>query len=109
MVRFARQRSTGTKLMASVRKNSSARTRSASAKRVHSTRQRAEGSTGASGHFAVCVKNDEYRASLELRKLYRVIDDSFAAEHRMVRVIDESGEDYLFPSDYFVRVSLPAS
>jgi hypothetical protein len=42
-----------------------------------------------------------------LRKLYPVLDDEFAAEHGMVRVIDESGEDYLFPSEYFVRVSLP--
>lgn len=109
MVRSARQRSTGTKPIALARKNSSSRNCSASVKPVHSTRKRAEGSPGASGHFAVCVKNDEYPASLELRKLYRVIDDSFAAEHRMVRVIDESGEDYLFPSHYFVRVSLPAS
>ena len=36
-----------------------------------------------------------------------VIDDSFAAEHQMIRIIDESGEDYLYPSSYFVRVELP--
>jgi hypothetical protein len=38
-----------------------------------------------------------------------VLEDAFAAEHGMLRVIDESGEDYLFPSEYFVRVELPAS
>ncbi len=57
--------------------------------------------------FAVCVKNDDYAASLELRKLYPVLDDKFADQHGYVRVIDESAEDYLFPQEYFVRLSLP--
>jgi hypothetical protein len=57
--------------------------------------------------FAVCVKNDGYEVSLELRKLYEVLDDAFADEHGMIRVIDESGEDYLFSQKYFVRVELP--
>jgi hypothetical protein len=57
--------------------------------------------------FAVCVRNDDYPASLELRKLYRVIDDDFAAQHQLIRVIDESGGDYLYPANYFVRVDLP--
>ncbi len=61
----------------------------------------------ADGHFAICVRNDEYPASLELRKLYPVLDDEFASRHGMLRVVDESGEDYLFPSEYFVRVNLP--
>ena len=60
-------------------------------------------------HYAVCVRNDDYPASLELRKLYAVLEDSFAAQHGMVRVIDESGEDYLYPNDFFVRIDLPAS
>lgn len=60
-------------------------------------------------HFAVCVKNNDYRASLELRKLYVVLEDEFAAKHNMLRVIDESGEDYLYPSSYFVLVELPQS
>jgi hypothetical protein len=55
-------------------------------------------------HFAVCVRNCGYRASLELRKLYPVLPDSFADEHQMIRVIDESGEDYLYPAEFFVRV-----
>jgi hypothetical protein len=57
--------------------------------------------------FAICVRNDEYQASLELRKLYPVFEDPFGAEHGMIRVIDESGEDYLFPNEYFVPVQLP--
>ncbi|MDQ3281544.1 MAG: hypothetical protein M3Q69_09035 [Acidobacteriota bacterium] len=60
-------------------------------------------------HYAVCVRNDDYPASLELRKLYPVLEDSFAARHGMVRVIDESGEDYLYPDEFFVHIELPAS
>jgi hypothetical protein len=59
--------------------------------------------------FAVCIKNSGYSASLELRKMYQVLDDSEAAKDDMMRVIDESGEDYLFPSDMFVFIVLPAS
>lgn len=55
------------------------------------------------------MRNDDYRASLELRKLYQVLEDNFASEHELIRVVDESGEDYLYPSDYFVRVELPAA
>ncbi len=57
--------------------------------------------------FAVCLKNDGYKASLEVRKLYEVLADDFAAENGMVRVIDESGEDYLYGADCFAPVSLP--
>lgn len=60
----------------------------------------------AAGQFAVCVCNDDYPASLELRKLYPIVEDDFAARHDLLRVIDESGEDYLYPSA-FVRVALP--
>ena len=45
--------------------------------------------------FVVCVKNKQYGASLELRKLYQLVPDDGAAKHRQLRVIDESGEDYL--------------
>ncbi len=58
-------------------------------------------------HFVVCVKNEEYRASLELRNLYQVVPDPSAAIHQQVRIIDESGEDYLYPESYFVAVDLP--
>lgn len=57
--------------------------------------------------FAVCVDNGEYAASLELWKIYRVLRDREAAKHGHVRVIDESGEDYLYPREYFEFVSLP--
>jgi len=57
--------------------------------------------------FAVCIKNDGYPASLEVRKIYRMVPDARAAEHQLVRVVDESGEDYLYPADYFVPIELP--
>jgi hypothetical protein len=53
------------------------------------------------------VRNGENPASLELRKLYEVIPDEKASKHHLVRVVDESGEDYLYPEDYFVAVKLP--
>ena len=57
--------------------------------------------------FVVCVKNDEYPASLEVRKIYQALPDASAARHQLIRVIDESGEDYLYPADYFVPIRLP--
>jgi len=57
--------------------------------------------------FAVCVNNEGYAASLELRKIYQVLMDDHAAEHHLIRVVDESGEDYLYPEDYFVSIELP--
>ncbi len=57
--------------------------------------------------FVVCVDNSEYPASLERRKIYQVLPDEQAEQHSMVRVVDESGEDYLYPSDYFLAVELP--
>lgn len=59
--------------------------------------------------FVVCVKNKGYAAALELRKLYQVISDVAAAKLRQIRVIDESGEDYLYPEEYFVAIQLPHS
>ena len=59
--------------------------------------------------FVVCVKNRDYAASLELRKLYQVVMDAAAAKLGQIRVIDESGEDYLYPEEYFVPVRLPQS
>ncbi len=57
--------------------------------------------------YAVCVCNDDYPASLEVRKIYQVIPDAEAKQHNQVRVIDESGEDYLFPAEWFVPIALP--
>lgn len=56
--------------------------------------------------FAVCVDNRGYVASLELRKIYRVVPDPSATLHRQIRIIDESGEDYLYPQRYFVPIEL---
>jgi hypothetical protein len=59
------------------------------------------------GQFLLCVKNDAYPASLEVRKVYQALADPVAATRGFVRVVDESGEDYLYPSDCFVPVVLP--
>jgi len=57
--------------------------------------------------FAVCVNNASYQASLELHKIYRLLPDADAASDHDLRVVDESGEDYLYPSEYFVLIELP--
>lgn len=56
--------------------------------------------------FALCVKNDDCE-DLERRKVYRVLPDKKADKDGYLRVIDESGEDYLYPASYFIRVQLP--
>ncbi|MGA9380208.1 MAG: hypothetical protein WBV73_15700 [Phormidium sp.] len=56
--------------------------------------------------FAVCINNTNYSASLEVRKIYQVLPDPQANERQMIRVIDESGEDYLYPSSYFIPIKL---
>ena len=58
-------------------------------------------------HFAVCIQNSGYEGALELRKLYPVLEDPAAEEKSFVRVVDESGEDYLYPKDWFLPLSLP--
>jgi hypothetical protein len=57
--------------------------------------------------FVVCVRNTGYPASLELRKIYQALPDADAAAHNLVRVIDESGEDYLYPEKFFLALELP--
>jgi hypothetical protein len=61
------------------------------------------------GGFALCIDSADYPASLEPRKLYEVIADPDAESHGQLRVIDESGEDYLYPARYFRVVILPPS
>lgn len=56
----------------------------------------------------ICVENRRYEASLEIRKICEVLIDREAEKHRQVRVIDESGEDYLYPERYFAPVRLPS-
>ena len=57
--------------------------------------------------FVVCINNEGYPASLELRKIYRTLSDEKAKQHSMLRVVDESGEDYLYPESFFVPIKLP--
>ena len=57
--------------------------------------------------YVMCIDNTNYSASLEIRKVYDAIEDTQAASHSMVRVIDESGEDYLYPDKFCNHI--PAS
>lgn len=59
--------------------------------------------------FVVCIRNDGYPASLELRKIYRSLPDEDASRLKHVRVVDESGEDYLYPESFFAAITLPAT
>ena len=59
--------------------------------------------------FVVCVKNRGFAASLERRKIYRALPDAAAENRGLIRVVDESGEDYLFPQSYFVAIELPTT
>lgn len=59
--------------------------------------------------FAICIENTDYPAALEVRKIYQLLPDDDAASQHYLRVIDESGEDYLYPADYFLLVELPQS
>jgi hypothetical protein len=58
-------------------------------------------------HYALCVRNDGYPASLLVRRLYELVPDRGAAARGLVRVVDESGEDYLYPEKFFVPIALP--
>ena len=57
--------------------------------------------------FAICIQNGEYAGTLDLRKVYEIVQDPDAAGRNYVRVIDESGEDYLYPRSWFVPVAVP--
>jgi hypothetical protein len=63
--------------------------------------------TATEPRFAICIANTDYPAALEVRKIYQVLPDADAAEHQYLRIIDESGEDYLYPAAYFVPIDLP--
>jgi hypothetical protein len=54
-----------------------------------------------------CIKNDDFPASLERRKIYVALQDGRAEKHGLVRVVDESGDDYHYPKDLFRAISLP--
>lgn len=59
--------------------------------------------------FAVCIRNEGYEESLEPRKIYEILEDAKAEQHGMIRVIDEEGEDYLYPKQWFLSIQLPES
>ena len=59
--------------------------------------------------FLICVENKGYTVSLEKRKIYVAIPDATALKHGQVRVIDESGEDYLYPKSLFMPITIPQS
>ena len=62
---------------------------------------------GSAPRFVVCIENAGYPASLELHKLYRILADVDAARDGDVRIVDESGEDYLYPAEWFAALELP--
>ncbi len=57
--------------------------------------------------FVICISNSGYEVSLDVRKLYQLMSDEKAKKHHQLRVIDETGEDYLYPESYFLPVALP--
>jgi hypothetical protein len=57
--------------------------------------------------FVICIENSDYPASLEKRKIYELLPDAEAEKHGQLRVVDESGEDYLYPRALFVDLKLP--
>ncbi len=63
--------------------------------------------TRAKTYHVICISNAGYGASLEARKVYVAVEDRRAAHDGLVRVIDESGEDYLYPAERFARIRLP--
>ena len=56
--------------------------------------------------FVICIDNSAYLASLEIRKIYEVVPDSDATKTHQVRVVDESGDTYLFPTSCFIDAKL---
>jgi hypothetical protein len=62
-----------------------------------------------SKQLVVCIKNDGYSVSLEKRKIYVALHDPLSAERGMLRIIDESGDDYLYPRSFFRPIALPQS
>ena len=61
------------------------------------------------GQFVLCLRTEGYKVSLEARKIYVALPDPEAAAHQQIRVVDESGEDYLFPAALFVPIEVPVT
>ena len=98
MVGFGWLNCTGMKHTASARRNSNARSTSTRSRKSAAARQ-----------FVVCVDNDGYEASLERNKIYVVLPDKDAENDGDLRVVDQSGEDYLFSANRFVAIDVPAA
>jgi hypothetical protein len=62
-----------------------------------------------SKQLVVCIDNEDYPASLEKRKIYVALRDPAAEKHGLLRIIDESGDDYLYPKTFFRAIALPAA
>ncbi len=62
-----------------------------------------------SKQLVVCVDNEGYAGSLERRKIYVALRDAAAEKHGLLRIVDESGEDYLYPKTFFRAIALPQS
>ena len=62
---------------------------------------------GSDTGFVICIENEGFEVSLEKRKVYRQLPDKPMTDDKLIRVIDESGEDYLYPSDLFVPIIVP--
>jgi hypothetical protein len=90
----------GMEELASARKGS--RSSASSKSGAHSSAQVAQ-------DLVICIKNDGHEAALELRKIYRVFEDTEARTRCFLRIVDESGEDYLYPRGNFLAVTLPAA
>jgi hypothetical protein len=95
MARSAWLSYTGTKRLGSAAKNSKSSTCF-----ENMTRTQAK-------QLVVCVENDGYAVSLEKRKIYVALRDAVAEKHNMLRIVDESGEDYLHPKAFFRSIALP--
>jgi hypothetical protein len=63
--------------------------------------------TSDTSRFAVCIRNDDYPVSLELNKVYQVLHDASAESVGWLRIVDESGEDYLYPGSFFQLTEVP--
>ena len=59
------------------------------------------------GSYVLCINDGGYPCSLEVRKVYVTLPDKRAAKHHFIRVIDETGEDYLYPENLFVPIEVP--
>jgi hypothetical protein len=73
------------------------------------TKSRTRQSSVSASALVLCINNKGYEVSLEPAKFYRMLPDSDAASHEQLRIVDESGEDFLYPVAYFARVPLSDS